>query len=254
MIKKFAIKKSACVTVAVVFGLSLFALAQADAAASSPAAAAATTPNAPSAAAAKANGTKIGTLSVEQAIAASNEGQRDLEALSKKFEPKQNELKGLSDEIDSLKKQLNAQQDKLNDESREKLVKQIEAKQKSFDRAAEDAKEDFQNQAGEIENKIITKMAPVIQKYVTDNGYGLLLDTSQTWPRGTVILAGPAMDITPQIVEAYNVQSGVPAPAAGSVAPKPVRPGTSPASKPAAPATKPTAPATKPPATTPPKQ
>ena len=50
MIKKFVIKKSACVTVAVVFGLSLFALAQADAAASSPAAAA-TTPNAPSAAA-----------------------------------------------------------------------------------------------------------------------------------------------------------------------------------------------------------
>jgi len=86
MIKKFVIKKSACVTVAVVFGLSLFALAQADAAASSPAAAAATTPNAPSAAAAaaaKTNGTKIGTLNVEQAIFASNEGRRDFEALAK---------------------------------------------------------------------------------------------------------------------------------------------------------------------------
>src|SRR5882762_7717965 len=151
MIKKFVIKKSACVTVAVVFGLSLFALAQADAAASPPAAAAATTPNAPSAAtAAKTNGTKIGTLNVEQAIFASNEGRRDFEALAKKFEPKQNELKGLADEIDGLKKQLSAQQDKLNEESRDKLVKQIEAKQKSFDRATQDAQEDFQNQQGEI--------------------------------------------------------------------------------------------------------
>jgi|HubBroStandDraft_1064217.scaffolds.fasta_scaffold00035_4 outer membrane protein len=220
------IKKFAQVTVAITFGLSVFALAQATKTASPPAGD--TTPNAPSAAAAAAKftGTKIGTLAVEQAIAASNEGQRDLEALSKKFEPKQGELKGLNDEIDSLKKQLNAQQDKLNDESREKLVKQIETKQKSFDRAAEDAKEDFQNQAGEIENRILTKMVPIIQKYVTDNGYGLLLDTDQamTWPRGAVILSGPSMDITSQIVDAYNVASGVAAPPAGSAAPKPAKP------------------------------
>src|ERR1700674_995866 len=119
MIKKFVIKKSACVTVAVGFGLSLFALAQADAAASSPAAAAVTTPNAPSAAAAaasKSTVTKVGTINIETAIFASNEGRRDFDVLAKKFEPKQNELKGSADEIDSLKKQLNAQQDKLNDE------------------------------------------------------------------------------------------------------------------------------------------
>ncbi|MGB0047662.1 MAG: OmpH family outer membrane protein, partial [Terriglobales bacterium] len=196
--------KFAYVTFALVFGFSVFALAQAAPAAGTPAAA---PPHAPSSAqaAAKFTGTKIGTLAVEQAIAASNEGQRDLEALSKKFEPKQNELKGMNDEIDTLKKQLNTQQDKLNDESREKLVKQIEAKQKSFDRAAEDAKEDFQNQAGEIENRILQKMVPIIQKYVADNGYGLLLDTDQamSWPRGAVILAGPSMDITQQIVDAY---------------------------------------------------
>jgi len=131
----------------------------------------------------------------------------------------------------------------LNDESREKLVKQIETKQKSFDRATQDAQEDFQNQQGEIGNKILTKMAPLLQKYVVDNGYGLVIDTSQPWPRGPVIMAGPAMDITQPIVEAYNVQSGVPAPAAGTPAPKPVKP-----------TSKPAAPASKPQATTPPSQ
>jgi outer membrane protein len=235
MISEFVTGKIARVTVAVVFGLSLFALAQADPAAGAPAAAA--TPSAPSAAsAAKVTGTKIGTLNVEQAIFASNEGRRDFDTLAKKFEPKQNELKGLADEIDSLKKQLNAQQDKLNDESRDKLVKQIETKQKSFERATQDAQEDFQNQQQEIGGKILNKMAPIIQKYVTENGYGLLLDTSQAWPRGPVILSGPAMDITQPIVEAYNVQSGVPAPAAGSTPAKPVRPTTT---KPAAPASTP---------------
>ncbi len=236
MIKKFA---HVAIIVAAVFGLSMFALAQAAPATGTPAAAA--PPTASSSAAqpvAKFTGTKIGTLAVEQAIAASNEGQRDLEALSKKFEPKQSELKGMNDEIDGLQKQLTTQQDKLNDESRDKLVKQIEAKKKSFDRAAEDAKEDFQNQAGEIENRILQKMVPIIQKYVTENGYGLLLDTDQamTWPRGAVILAGPSMDITQQVVDAYNAQSGVAAPPAGTT-PK--------AAKPAG---------TKPPASTPPKK
>ena len=242
------ISKLTRVTVAVVFGLSLFAFAQTDPAAGAPAGAAA--PNAPSAAAAlaaKATGTKVGTINIEQAIFASNEGRRDFDTLAKKFEPKQNELKGLADEIDSLKKQLSAQQDKLNEESRDKLVKQIEVKQKSFDRATQDAQEDFQNQQGEIGNKVLTKMAPLIVKYSSENGYGMILDTSQQWPRGPVIWYGPAVDITQPIVEAYNVQSGVPAPPAGSTATKPVRPTTTPGTKPAAPATKP-------PASTPPKQ
>src|SRR5580704_5351447 len=237
MIKKFVIKKSACVTVAVVFGLSLFALAQADAAAGSPAAAA-TTPNAPSAAAAavaKATGTKVGTINIEQAIFASNEGRRDFDVLAKKFEPKQNELKGLADELDSLQKQLNAQQDKLNEESRDKLVKQIETKKKNSDRAAQDAQEDYQNQQGEIGNKILTKMAPLIVKYASENGYGMILDTSQQWPRGPVIWYGPAVDITQPIVESYNTVSGVAAPPAGSTPPKTTKPATTP--KPAAPAT-----------------
>ncbi len=241
--RSFVVGKFTRLALAVVGGLSLFALAQAQA---SPAASAAT-PDAPSASAAtagKATGTKVGTINIEQAIFASNEGRRDFETLSKKFEPKQNELKGLADELDSLQKQLSAQQDKLNDESREKLVKQIETKKKSFDRSTQDAQEDFQAQQGEIGNKILTKMAPLIVKYSSDNGYGMILDTSQQWPRGPVIWYGPAVDITQPIVEAYNTQSGVPAPPAGSTATKPVRPATSPASKPAV----------KPPASTPPKQ
>jgi outer membrane protein len=228
---------------AVVFGLSLFALGQADPSAAAPAAA---PPNAPSAAAAapKATGTKVGSINIEQAIFASNEGQRDFQELSKKFEPKQNELKGKAEEIDSLKKQLNAQQDKLNDESRDKLVKQIETKQKSFERSTQDAQEDFQNQQGEIGNKILTKMAPLIVKFASENGYGMILDTSQQWPRGPVLWNGPAVDITQPVVEAYNAQSGVAAPAAGTTPAKPT--------KAAGAGTKPAA--TKPPATTPPKQ
>lgn len=228
MIEKLILSRFARLTAAVVFGLSLFSLAQA------PAASAPDSPSAAAAAAAKATGTKVGTINIEQAIFLSNQGQRDFAELSKKFEPKQNDIKTKTDEIDSLKKQLSAQQDKLNEASRDKLVKEIEAKQKTLDRSTQDAQEDYQAQQGEIGNKILTVMAPLIVKYASDNGYGMILDTSQQWPRGPVIWYGPAVDITQPVIEAFNVQSGVPAPAAGST---PTKPATKPAAKPAAPAT-----------------
>jgi Skp family chaperone for outer membrane proteins len=237
------ISKFARISLATVFGLSLLAVAQAAPASG----AAAGTPNAPSAAAAAApagTGTKVGTINIEQAIFASNEGRRDFEALNKKFEPKQAELKGLSDEIEGLKKQLNTQGDKMNEQAKAVLVKQIETKQKSFERTSQDAQEDFQGQQGEIGNRILTKMAPMIVKYAGENGYGIIIDTSQQWPRGPVIWYGQSVDITQPIVQAYNLQSGVPAPAPSSAAAKPVKPSAPAAIKPA---TKSATPATKPP-------
>ena len=183
------------------------ALAQASPAASDP------LPSAPgTTTVATGNGTKVGTISVEQAIFASNEGQRDFETLSKKLEPKQTELKGENDEIESLKKQLSTQGDKLNDDARANLVKQIEDKQKKLDRAVQDARDDAQAQQNEIAQRILQKMAPIIVKYAGDNGFGLIIDTSNPWPNGPVLWAGQSVDITKPVVDAYNVQSGVPAP------------------------------------------
>jgi outer membrane protein len=227
--------KLAPILMATALVLSVAALAQTSNAASP-------LPAAPSAAvpATTASGNKIGTINIEQAIFASNEGQRDFEALSKKLEPKQTELKSSSDELDSLKKQLNTQSDKLNDEARATLVKQIEQKQKSFDRAVQDARDDAQNQQNEIAQRILQKMAPLLVKYAGENGYGVIIDTSNPWPNGPVLWAGPSVDITKTVVDAYNAQSGVPAPA----------PRAAGAAKPAG---APAKPATKPAATAPPK-
>jgi outer membrane protein len=248
--------KFARIVMATAFALPVSALAQnggtaaalpaaPSAAASNPASASTTAPAVTNPA-----GTKIGTINIEQAIFASNEGQKEFEALSKKLEPKQTELKGQNDELESLKKQLNTQGEKLNDESRGTLVKQIESKQKSLDRQVQDAREDAQNQQNEIAQKILQKMAPIVVKYANDNGFGVIIDTSNPWPNGPVLWAGPAVDITKPIVDAYNAQSGVPAPTRPAAGARPNIPGTKPATpKPAT--TAPTTP--KPQGTQPPK-
>lgn len=167
---------------------------------------------------------KVGTINIQDAIFACNEGRRDMDALQKKYEPKQTELKTQNDELESLKKQLDTQGSKLNDDAAANLKKQIDSKQKSFDRNVQDAQEEVGNQQQEIASRILSKMAPVIVKYSEENGYTMIIDTSKPWPQSPVLWWRPeAVDITKNVIDAYNVQSGVPAPpsSTGSAAPRP---------------------------------
>ncbi len=227
--------------IAVTFTFSALAQTGSAATPSGPAAAN-PVPSAPATTTGPSTGTKVGTINITEAIFGSNEGRRDLDLLQKKFDPKQNELKSQNDELDGLKKQMTTQEGKLNEDALATLKKQIESKQKLFDRSVQDAQEEFGSQQQEIASRVLQKMAPMIVKYSEENGFGMIVDTSKPWPQSNVLWWGQAVDITKAVVDAYNVQSGVPAPpatgAAKPAAPKPPT-GTG-ATKPAAP--KPTAP------------
>jgi len=247
-------RKFASVVLLFAVVLSLAALAQTGTAAASPAAAspapatpaaaapAAPAPAAPAAAPAAtapvAGVNKVGIINIQGAILASNEGRRDLEALDKKFDPKRNELLSLNKEIEDLKKQLSTQGDKMNEEARASLVRNLETKQKTMQRASEDAQNEYQQQQTEIAQRILQKMAPVIDKFARDNQFSLLMDVSQPWPQGQVLWFGANTDVTKAVVDLYNAQSGVPAPASaatssskssGTTTPKPAKPATTPA-------------------------
>jgi outer membrane protein len=222
MTSKFLRSILAIAVSSTIFGLAISAFAQTGGAAP---AGAATSPAAPAVSTiTTGTGTKLGTINIEQAVIGTNEGQRDFEALRKKLEPKQNELKQQNDELDALQKQFQTQ---------------VDTKKKSFDRAVQDAQEDAQNQQKEIFQRILQKMAPVIVKHAQDSGFGMIVDTSNPWPQSPILWYGEGGDITKAVVDIYNVQSGVPAPAAAGAGAKPAAP------KPVAP--KPAAPASAPP-------
>jgi outer membrane protein len=218
--------------------LTVSALAQTGTAAAAPGTAAA----APSPAAASTTA-RIGIIHIQNAILMTNEGRRDFEALQKKFEPTQNQLNGLNQEIENLKKQLQTQGEKLNEQARAEMVRNIEAKQKVLTRQVEDAQGDFQGQQSEIANRIGGKLLEVLDKYAKGNGYSVVLDVSGQ--QSPVLWAAQTTDVTQEIVTAYNAQSGVAAPPPGA------RPASTTAPGGAARPTAPTAPrpaAPKPPA------
>jgi Skp family chaperone for outer membrane proteins len=170
------------------------------------------------------SGTKVAVVNIQGAIFGCNEGQRDLQALQKQFEPKKNELDNLGKEVDSLKKQYSAQGDKLNADARDNLLKQIDSKQKVYQRNLEDAQGDFNQQQQEILNRIGKKMLQVLDKYAKENSFSVVLEAGTE--QSNVLWATEGVNITPQLVAAYNAESGVAAPPkpAGTTAPTTTKP------------------------------
>src|SRR6478735_11861501 len=182
--------------------------------------------------------TKIGVVNIQQAIGECAEGKKEIDALQQKFNPKQAELKNMSDEVESLKKQYQAQADKLSEDEKSSRAKAIDTKQKSLQRSFEDAQAEFQQAEQEVINRIGSKMVAVLEKYANTNGYAVVLDVSnpQTSP---VLWATQASVITKDLVEAYDKENPVgisaPAPKPAGSAGTATRPATAPA-RPATPA------------------
>jgi outer membrane protein len=201
--------------------LSSLALSAAGQAAAAPAAADTTTP---------AEGpAKIAVISFQAVVTQTNEFQRNFADLQRKYEPKRQELKTLNDQIETMQKQLQAQGATLSDAERENRARTISEKQKQLQRTQEDDQNDFQQEMQDTFNGVASKVGNVLVAYAQQHGFSLVLDGGEQQVQ-MVLYHSPTTDISQVILDAYNVKSGVPAPAAPATAPP-----SAPTPRPAAP-------------------
>jgi outer membrane protein len=166
----------------------------------------------PAASAAPASGpAKIAVIAFQVAVAQTNEGQRNFADL---YDPKREALKKQSDDLDAMTKQLQAEQAKLTPAEQQSRATAIDNKKKVLDRDAQDASNDFQQEMQDIYNGLASKVYDVLQSYAELHGYTVVLDVSQQ--QTPVLYANNSTNITKEIIDAYNVKSGIPAPPAQS--------------------------------------
>lgn len=169
---------------------------------------------------------KIALISFEQAVFATNEGQRDVQEVQKKYEPKKSQIDAEAKEVDTLKKQLQAAPSTLSDEERANRLRTIDAKEKNLNRDAEDASQAYQADLQDVYSKLAQKVNVTMRQYVANSGFTLLLDVSGQ--QSPIMWAVPQTDVTQAVIDAYNKSSGVTAPPPSAPSPA--------ASRPAAPA------------------
>ena len=156
---------------------------------------------------------KVAVIAFQAAVTQTNEFQRDFADLQKKYDPRRQQIKSLTDEVDTLTKQLQAQGAQLTDAERVSRSRTIDEKKRQLDRETQDAQSDFQNDAQQLISGMAGKVGGVMTDVAAKLGFTLVLDAGDQ-QNATVLYAIPSSDITKAVIDAYNLKSGVPAPPA----------------------------------------
>jgi Skp family chaperone for outer membrane proteins len=181
----------------------------------------------PAAVAPQAVPAKVAIIAFDQAVVATNEGQRAVQDVQKKYEPQKVKIDAQAAEVESLKKQLQALPATTSDEDRANRLKAIDAKEKQLNFDAEAAQTAYQEDLQKAYGTVAQKVGGVAVKYITDNGFTILLNVggAQNAPN-PVLWFAPQTDVTQAVVNAYNASSGVGAPTPSAPSASRPRPAT----------------------------
>ena len=146
-------------------------------------------------------------------VVQTNESQRDLRALEAKFAPRQAQLQALNDDIEASRKQLADLGDKLNDQQRASRTQLLEAKVKRLQRLAEDFRSDSETEGQQAFQKVAQEVFSFIGEYARQHGYTFVIDRGPD-SAPFVWYAAENVDITTQLLTAYNMKSGISSPQA----------------------------------------
>ena len=122
--------------------------------------------------------TKVAIIHVQNAILSTKDGQKAASELSTRFAPKKGELDKKQTEITGLQDQLRKGSATMSEDAKAKLMRDIDADNKSLQRETEDAQADLDQEQGKIMQELGNKVMAVIEKYATENGFALVLDVS----------------------------------------------------------------------------
>ena len=157
--------------------------------------------------------TKVAIIHVQNAILQTKDGQKAAGELQGRFKPKKDGLDKKQADIAALQDTLRKGSATMSEDAKAKLMRDIDANNKSLQRDTEDAQADLDQEQGKIMQELGGKVMAVLEKFATANGYALVLDVSN--PQTPVLWAASAIDITGDIVKLYDqANPGTAAPAA----------------------------------------
>ena len=108
--------------------------------------------------------TKVAIIHVQNAILQTKDGQKAAGELQSRFAPKKAELDKKQADIASLQDQLRKGSATMSEDAKAKLMRDIDANNKSLQRDTEDAQADLDAEQGKIMQELGNKVMAVIEK------------------------------------------------------------------------------------------
>jgi len=166
---------------------------------------------------------KIGVFDANRVSEETDEGKRIAGKLSAFGEKKKAELAAKDKEIQDLRAQLESQNLSLSPERQQQMQKDIQKKGLELQQGQESARNEFQIEVSEAQNKFQEQLIRVINQFGRDEGFTMIIERAT----GGVAYASETVDVTTAIVDKFNeMVKSAPEPAAA--APKPPAPAKKP--------------------------
>jgi len=143
---------------------------------------------------------KIGWMNVDQAIMTCDEGEKIYNDISKFRDSKQNERDVMLKELEDLRVRLEVQASKLTEDALMNLDIEARTKETNLQRFVEDTQREIDIRQQRMLRTISEKMGPVIEKVAIDKG----LDAVMIFNPQRDAWINPALNVTEDIVKAYN--------------------------------------------------
>src|SRR5690349_11831449 len=129
---------------------------------------------------------KVGVINVQKALADTDELKKNQADLTKKYQPRQDELDKLQKDLENIDTQLN--NGKLTPQQQQDLQAQGTRKQRDQQRMLDDMNADAEKDRQDLLTKMSQKMQDVINKLAADKGLDMIVEASQT------LFAKPTLD------------------------------------------------------------
>jgi Skp family chaperone for outer membrane proteins len=161
---------------------------------------------APAAPAAKfQDGMKYAYVNMQAVAAQSNDGKAAAEKLKAFQDQKARELQDKQKTLQAAQQKLESGGSVLSDAARTQLQSDIDRQQRDLQRLSEDANQDVQNLAQQVEEEFTRKVLPIIEKVALEKQVHFVFNAAQSG----LIWAEPGMNLTSEVIAAMN--SGKPA-------------------------------------------
>ncbi|HTJ29665.1 MAG TPA: OmpH family outer membrane protein [Acidobacteriaceae bacterium] len=162
---------------------------------------------------------KIVMINFNALVLSTNEAKQELNTVQTKLTPRQTALKALNAEVETLGKELQAKPSTLSETERATRERTFAEKQRQLQRDAEELKSDLQSESQQVYAQVAQKLYAFLQSYGQQHGYTMIVERgSDAAP--VVWYAAPQVDITADVVKAYNAAPPQAAPKPAATTPK----------------------------------
>jgi Skp family chaperone for outer membrane proteins len=158
-------------------------------------------PGAPAAPAARfQDGLKYAYVNMQAIAQQSAEGKALADKLKSMQDNKQRELQDKNKNLQAMQQKLDQGGSVLSEAARTQLQTDIDRTQRDLQRASEDAQEELQKLAQQVEEDFTRKVLPVVDKVAKEKQVHFVFNAAQSG----LIWADPGMDLTTEVIAALN--------------------------------------------------